>query len=87
MNAWDRMKEQTEVNLIKSVLMPSPAIIAAEAATGAVWKMYWQSIRRKRVDEETKHAEARRIGDEAMLCESTCRRMWQELWNKEHCNG
>jgi hypothetical protein len=87
MNAWDMMKEQTEVNLIKSVACATPAIIAAEAATAAVWKMYWQSIRGKRVDEETKHAEARRIGDEAMLCESTCRRMWQELWDKEHCNG
>jgi hypothetical protein len=75
---WDRIKEQTQVNLIKSFVMPTDAIIAAELATAALWKMRGEAIK----DGSTNEMNYRAIAHEAMECESTCRKMWQELYDK-----
>ena len=80
---WDRIRQQTEVNFIKSFVTPTDAIIAAELATAALWKMRQEAIK----GGSTNEINYRAIALEAMECESTCRKMWQELYEREHENG
>jgi hypothetical protein len=78
-------------------LAPTPEIVAAENAAYAAWEMHTQAINDKMDNHPTIYVvdgihvtprvhtwdEITKLGDEAVECDQTCRRMWQELYDKK----